>query len=99
MGILILISTEPLSRPNPSESSNIEFTFHQSFLTAILTIKTTNAQVNKILQKRKKKNYVREELRYCANLLVSCRPHSVFALPFQRPARSSSPSLTGCVEW
>lgn len=55
MGILILISTEPLSRPNPSESSNIEFTFHQSFLTAILTIKTTNAQVNKILQKRKKK--------------------------------------------
>jgi hypothetical protein len=25
-------------------------------------------------------------------------PHSVFALPFQRPERSSSPAATGCVE-
>src|SRR5438132_6131538 len=28
---------------------------------------------------------------------MTCRPHSFLSVPAQRPARSSSPSLTGCV--
>jgi hypothetical protein len=28
---------------------------------------------------------------------VSCRPHSFFTLPAQRPARASSPLATACV--